>query len=199
MWNKSLKKLNVLNSGVGRNKVEHVIYGVDDWRSFASLENDRQTKIANGVINIMSCFNQEKNNSFIKLVNKPSCISSIKPLPAVLSKCFVYLYSLGVRKDSVQVCVNNTICKAFLVLPSLKFSNLFYQFILSKQLLFPMLILWKLQPQLRTNTLTQALSMLLSVSLFLVLLILILSLLQWFLFWIFSHLNMPVMYLCLQS
>ena len=50
----------------------------------------------------MSRFNKEKNNSFIKLVNRPSCISSIKPVPVAVNKGFVYVYSLGVRKDSVK-------------------------------------------------------------------------------------------------
>ena len=102
MWNESFKQLNALNSGVGSNKVEHVICEVDDWQSFSSLENDCQTKISNGLINIMSRFNKEKNNSFIKLVNRPSCISSIKPVAVAVNKGFVYVYSLGVRKDSVK-------------------------------------------------------------------------------------------------
>ena len=42
----------------------------------------------------------------------PSCISFIKPVPAVVRKCSVYSSSLDVRNECVHVSVNHTICKA---------------------------------------------------------------------------------------
>ena len=52
------------------------------------------------------------HNSFIKPVQKPSYISSIKPISLVVRKCSVYDSSLGARKECVPVSVNHTICKA---------------------------------------------------------------------------------------
>ena len=52
------------------------------------------------------------HNFFIKPAQKPSYISSIKPVPLVVRKCSVYNSSLGVRNESVHVSVNHTICKA---------------------------------------------------------------------------------------
>ena len=50
-------------------------------------------------------------NSFIKPVQKPSYISSIKPFPVVVRKCSVYNSSLDARNECVHVSVNHTICK----------------------------------------------------------------------------------------
>ena len=52
------------------------------------------------------------HNSFIKPVQKPSYISSIKPVPLAVRKCSVYNSSLGARNECVHVSVNHTICKA---------------------------------------------------------------------------------------
>ena len=52
------------------------------------------------------------HNSFIKPVQKPSYISSIKPIPLVVRKCSVYNSSVGARNECVHVSVNHTICKA---------------------------------------------------------------------------------------
>ena len=51
-------------------------------------------------------------NSFIRAVQKPFYISSIKPVPLVIRKCSVYNFSLGARNECVHVSVNHTICKA---------------------------------------------------------------------------------------
>ena len=51
-------------------------------------------------------------NSFIKPIQKPSYIASIKPVSLVVRKCSVYNSSLGPRNDCVHVSVNHTICKA---------------------------------------------------------------------------------------
>ena len=52
------------------------------------------------------------HNSFIKPVQKPSYISSIKHIPLPVRKCFVYNSSLGARNEFVHVSVNYTISKA---------------------------------------------------------------------------------------
>ena len=52
------------------------------------------------------------HNSFVKPVQKPSYISSIKPISLVVSKCSVNDSFLGARKECVSVSVNHTICKA---------------------------------------------------------------------------------------
>ena len=52
------------------------------------------------------------HNSFIKPVQKPSYISSIKPVPLAVRKCSVYNSSLGARNECVHVSVNHTIYKA---------------------------------------------------------------------------------------
>ena len=49
------------------------------------------------------------HNSFIKPVQKPSYISSIKPVPLVVCKCSIYNSSLGAKKEYVHVSVNHTI------------------------------------------------------------------------------------------
>ena len=53
--------------------------------------------------------NKSVHNSFIKPVQKPPYISSIKPVPAVVCKCSVYNFSLGARNEYVHVSVNHTI------------------------------------------------------------------------------------------
>ena len=52
------------------------------------------------------------HNSFVKPVQKPSYISSIKPISLIVRKCSVYDSSLGARKECVPISVNHTICKA---------------------------------------------------------------------------------------
>ena len=49
------------------------------------------------------------HNSLIKPVQKPSYISSIKPVPLVVCKCSIYNSSLGAKKEYVHVSVNHTI------------------------------------------------------------------------------------------
>ena len=52
------------------------------------------------------------HNSFIKPVQKPSYIYSIKNVPVIARKCSVYNSSLSARNECVHVSVNHTICKA---------------------------------------------------------------------------------------
>ena len=47
----------------------------------------------------------------LKFVQKPSYISSIKPVPVVVCKFSVYNSSLGARNECVHFSVNHTICK----------------------------------------------------------------------------------------
>ena len=51
-------------------------------------------------------------NSFITPVQKSPSISSIKPVPVVARKCFVYNSSLSARNECVHVSVTHTVYKA---------------------------------------------------------------------------------------
>ena len=55
------------------------------------------------------------HNSFIKPVQKPSYISSIKPVPLAVRKCSVYNSCLSTRNECVNGSVNHTICKASVI------------------------------------------------------------------------------------
>ena len=52
------------------------------------------------------------HNSFITPVQKLSYISSIKSVPLVIHKSYVYNSSLGTKNECVHVSVNHIICKA---------------------------------------------------------------------------------------
>ena len=57
------------------------------------------------------------HNFFIKPVQKPSYISSIKPVPAVFRKCSVYSSSLGARINVSNVSLSMLLCVSlFLVI-----------------------------------------------------------------------------------
>ena len=88
------------------------------------------------------------HNSFVKPVQRPSYISSIKPISLVVRKCSIYDSSLGARKECVPVSVNHTICKASAthfsesaVNVRQKCSKLFYHVFQSVHFLFHLLML----------------------------------------------------------